>query len=159
MFFLQASFTSLNMMLNSVNEETRLSLLCENFAYLSSEERAGILFTTADDVNILHLKNILFHIDVIQVADVCTTIADFGGKSFKKHLVSKLLDNEDAKFVDDVIVDHQRSLQTSKSSRRGHDEPRHFSSADDTYNSAEESLADVIEDEVYQYEYFDFDNK
>ena len=146
------------MMLNSINEETRLSLLCENFAYLSSEERAGILFTTADNVNVYQPKIFLFYF-LLQVADVCTTIADFGGKSFKKHLVSKLLENEDAKFVDDVIVDHQRSLQTSKSSRRGQDEPRHFSSADDTYNSAEESLADVIEDEVYQYEYFDFDNK
>ena len=44
------------MMLNSINEETRLSLLCENFAYLSSEERAGILFTTADDVNVYQPK-------------------------------------------------------------------------------------------------------
>merc|ERR1719445_1810379 len=86
----QASFTSLNMMLNSINEETRLSLLCENFAFLSSEERAGILFTTADDV-----------------ADVCTTIADFGGKSFKKALIARMLENEDTHFLDDVILEHQ----------------------------------------------------
>ena len=44
--------TSLNVMLHSINEESRLSLLCDNFSYLSTEERAGVLFTTADDVNI-----------------------------------------------------------------------------------------------------------
>ena len=50
--------TSLNVMLHSINEESRLSLLCDNFSYLSTEERAGVLFTTADDVNILELTNI-----------------------------------------------------------------------------------------------------
>ena len=58
MFTLQASMTSLNVMLHSINEESRLSLLCDNFSYLSTEERAGVLFTTADDVNILELTNI-----------------------------------------------------------------------------------------------------
>ena len=60
-FALQASYTALNMMLNSLNDEARLALLCENFAYLNSEERAGILFTTSDDVKyFLQLKYFLF---------------------------------------------------------------------------------------------------
>ena len=59
-FVLQASYTALNMMLNSLNDEARLALLCENFAYLNSEERAGILFTTSDDVkSFLQSKYIL----------------------------------------------------------------------------------------------------
>jgi len=53
----QASLTSLNLMLNSINDEGRLSLLCENFSYLSSEERAGVLFSTADDVKYLNPPN------------------------------------------------------------------------------------------------------
>ena len=85
---------------------------------------------------------------------VCTTIADFGGRSFKKALISKMLENEDTRFLDDVIVDHQRNLKTP---RRKEEDQRHFSSAEDTYNSAEESLA--LDDETYQYEYFDVDNK
>ena len=43
-------------MLNSINDETRLALLCENFAYLNSEERAGVIFTTSDDVKIFGVK-------------------------------------------------------------------------------------------------------
>jgi len=137
----QASYTALNMMLNSLNDEARLALLCENFAYLNSEERAGILFTTSDDV-----------------AEVCTTIADFGGKSFKKALIARMLENEDTHFLDDVIVEHQHGSRL-KAPRRPQDDVRHLSSADDTYNSAEESLADVMDDDVYQYEYFDFSSK
>ena len=57
-FVLQASYTALNMMLNSLNDEARLALLCENFAYLNSEERAGILFTTSDDVKYFLPSNI-----------------------------------------------------------------------------------------------------
>lgn len=89
---------------------------------------------------------------------VCTTIADFGGRSFKKALISKMLENEDTRFLDDVIVDHQRNVHL-KTPRRKEEDQRHFSSAEDTYNSAEESLTDAIDDEAYQYEYFDVDSK
>ena len=46
-----------------------------------------------------------------------------------------------------------------KTPRRRDEDRRHLSSAEETYNSAEESLADVIDEEAYQYEYFDFENK
>ena len=54
----QASYTSLNLMLNSINDETRLAMLCENFAYMSNEEKAGVIFTTSDDVKIVKKENI-----------------------------------------------------------------------------------------------------
>ena len=46
-----------------------------------------------------------------------------------------------------------------KTPRRRDEDQRHLSPAEETYNSAEESLADVIDEEAYQYEYFDFENK
>ena len=92
------------------------------------------------------------------MAEVCTTIADFGGKSFKKALIARMLENEDTHFLDDVIVEHQHGSRL-KAQRRPQEDVRHLSSADDTYNSAEESLADVMDDDVYQYEYFDFSSK
>ena len=65
------------MMLNSINEETRLSLLCENFAYLSSEERAGILFTTADDVNVYQPKIFLFYFIYLQIQIINKSLVFF----------------------------------------------------------------------------------
>ena len=38
------------MLMNSCGEESKLSVLCDNFSCLSSEEKAGVLFTTSDDV-------------------------------------------------------------------------------------------------------------
>ena len=94
------------------------------------------------------------------MADVCTTIADFGGRNFKKALISKLIADEDDNFLGEF-------QERRKLSQRGDlgaggsrlnvpdDHNRHLRSADETYNSAEESLAD----DAYQYEYFEFDNK
>ena len=92
------------------------------------------------------------------MAEVCTTIADYGGRGFKKALISRLLESEDARFLDEVILDQGGSrplTKTPSSARR----PAASSASETTYNSAEDSLADVTEDDAYQYEYFDFDNK
>ena len=148
-------------MLNSCSEETRLSLLCDQFSGLNSEDKAGVLFTTSDDVRPSPCGGYqISSIYVLKVADVCTTIADFGGRNFKKALISKLIADEDDNFLGEF-------QERRKLSRRGDpgaggsrlnvpdDQNRHLSSADETYNSAEESLAD----DAYQYEYFEFDNK
>ena len=89
----------------------------------------------------------------LQVAEVCTTIAEYGGRRFKKALISKLLENEREDFLDDVLVgQHYPSVQGKggRQSRRGlEDSHGNVSSAEETYNSAEESQYD----EEYQYQY------
>ena len=95
----------------------------------------------------------------LQVAEVCTTIADYGGKRFKKALISKLLDNESDDFLADVMSGaggHHHSVQGrgGRQGRRGlEDSQTNISSAEETYNSAEESQYDVTEDEEYPYQY------
>ena len=93
----------------------------------------------------------------LQVAEVCTTIAEYGGRRLKKALISKLLENESEDFLDDVMAGHHRSVQQGKGGRQGRrgmeDSHGNVSSAEETYNSAEESQYDVIEDEEYQYQY------
>ena len=130
------------MLMNSCGEESKLSVLCDNFSCLSSEEKAGVLFTTSDDVRQIK-KLISMIIWFSKVSDICTTIADFGGRNFKKSLISKLIADEDDQF----LVELQERPERRKVS--------HLSSAEETYNSAEESPAE----DVGQYEYFDFDNK
>ena len=87
----------------------------------------------------------------MKVVDICTTIADYGGRNFKKTLISKLIADEDEHF----LVDLQPRPERRKVSGKGDDGARNLSSADEIYNSAEESLAD----DAYQYQYFDFENK
>ena len=53
-------------------------------------------------------------------------------------------------------MNHQGNPHLKTPRRRDEDQR---SSAEETYNSAEESLADVIDEEAYNYEYFDFENK
>ena len=101
--------------------------------------------------------------------DVCSTIAEFGGRAFKKALIKNLINNEDKDFMDEVVQEqikdqHGNRLRTNENNGKTlsviRDDQRQFSSADEeNYNSAEESFADVVDDEVYQYEYFDFENK
>ena len=148
------------MLLNSCSEEGKLSVLCDQFSGLSSEEKAGVLFTTSEDVRQSPCPGCqILSVYLLKVADVCTTIADFGGRNFKKALISKLIADEDDNFLGEI-------QERRKLSRRGEpgagggwlnvpDDHRHLSSADETYNSAEESLTD----DAYQYEYFEFDNK
>ena len=93
------------------------------------------------------------------MADVCTTIADFGGRNFKKALISKLIADEDDNFLGEIQERRKLSRRGEQGGGAGRlhvpDDHRHLSSADETYNSAEESLAE----DAYQYEYFEFDNK
>ena len=101
--------------------------------------------------------------------EVCSTITDFGGRSFKKALMKNMIANEDKDFMDEVIQEHIKDQQQSNTRTNENngarlsayrDDQKQFSSADDdNYNSAEESLADVGDDEVYQYEYYDFESK
>ena len=101
--------------------------------------------------------------------DVCSTIAEFGGRAFKKALIKNLINNEDKDFMDEVVQEqikdqNRNRLRTNENNGKRlsviRDDQRQFSSADEeNYNSAEESFADVVDDEVYQYEYFDFENK
>ena len=35
--------------------------------------------------------------------DVCSTVADFGGREFKKALIKNLIANEDKEFIDEVV--------------------------------------------------------
>ena len=92
-----------------------------------------------------------------QVAEVCTTIAEYGGRRLKKALISKLLENESEDFLDDVMAGHHRNVQGKggRQGRQGRLEDSHgnVSSAEETYNSAEESQYDVTEDEEYHYQY------
>jgi isopentenyl phosphate kinase len=37
-------------MLNSVSEDLRTALVCETFGDLTTQDKAGVLFTTGDDV-------------------------------------------------------------------------------------------------------------
>ena len=101
--------------------------------------------------------------------DVCSTVADFGGRVFKKALIKNLIANEDKEFMDEVVQDHIKDQQQTNPRTNENngarlsvyrDDQKQLSSADDeNYNSAEESLADVGDDEVYQYEYYHFENK
>ena len=93
--------------------------------------------------------------------EVCSTITDFGGRAFKKALIKNMIANEDKEFMDEVVQEHHRDQQRSDNRMNENngarlsayrDDQKQFSSADDeNYNSAEESLADVGDDEVYQY--------
>jgi len=148
----QVCDTAVPLMLNYVSEDLRTALVCESFGELSTQDKAGVLFTTGDDV-----------------MEVCSTIADFGGRAFKKALIKNLIDNEDKDFMDEVVQDHikdqhRNRIRTNENNGKRlsvmRDDQRQFSSADEeNYNSAEESFADVGDEEVYQYEYFDFENK
>ena len=146
------------MLLNSCSEENKLSLLCDQFGGLTSEEKAGVLFSTSDDVRQCPCPTgQILSIYSLKVADVCTTIADFGGRNFKKALISQLIADEDDSFLGEIQERRKLSRRVAGGAGRLNvpDDHRHLSSADETYNSAEESLAD----DAYQYEYFEFDNK
>jgi len=148
----QVCDTAVPLMLNYVSEDLRTALVCDSFGELSTQDKAGVLFTTGDDV-----------------MDVCSTIAEFGGRAFKKALIKNLINNEDKDFMDEVVQEqikdqNRNRLRTNENNGKRlsviRDDQRQFSSADEeNYNSAEESFADVVDDEVYQYEYFDFENK
>ena len=38
--------------------------------------------------------------------EVCTTVADYGGRGFKKALIQALMASEDASFTDEIVYNH-----------------------------------------------------
>ena len=44
-------------MLNYVSEDLRTALVCDSFGELSTQDKAGVLFTTGDDVTYKNIKD------------------------------------------------------------------------------------------------------
>ena len=47
--------TAVALMLNSVSDDLRTALVCETFGDLTTQDKAGVLFTTGDDVRMGYL--------------------------------------------------------------------------------------------------------
>ena len=93
--------------------------------------------------------------------DVCSTVADFGGRAFKKALIKNLIANEDKEFMDEVVPeqvkDQSKMIPRAKVSLNSDHKYLH-SEEEESYSSAEESIIDTGEEDIYQYQYFDFEN-
>ena len=50
--------------------------------------------------------------------DVCSTVADFGGRAFKKALINNIIANEDKGIIDEIIQeqvkDHYKVIPKAK---------------------------------------------
>merc|ERR1712212_351408 len=134
----------LPLLMDGVNPELRSSLACQLMAGLDTEEKAGVVFTTSENV-----------------MEVCKGVAEFGGRAFKKSLIRNLMASEDSDFMDEIIFNHLKKtnrmvpeLKTIPEHKRS---TATASSADDDFTSCEASLAeDVDKDEEDDYEYLDF---
>ena len=93
--------------------------------------------------------------------DVCSTVADFGGRTFKKAMIKNLLANEDKEFMDEIIPeqvkDQSKMIQREKVSVNSDYKYLH-SEEEENYSSAEESIIDAGDENIYQYHYFAFEN-
>lgn len=94
--------------------------------------------------------------------EVCTGVAEYGGRAFKKALIRNLMASEDSDFMDEIIFNHLKKtnrmvpeLKTIPEHKRS---TATASSADDDFTSCEASLAEDVdkEDEEDDYEYLDF---
>jgi len=131
----------LPLLVERVNPELRSNLACQLMAGLDTEEKAGVVFTTSENV-----------------MEVCTGVAEYGGRAFKKALIRNLMASEDSDFMDEIIFNHlkktNRMMKTIPEHKRS---TATTSSADDDFTSCEASLAeDVDKDEEDDYEYLDF---
>ena len=96
--------------------------------------------------------------------DVCSTVADFGGRAFKKALVKNLIANEDKEFIDELedqckIVSREKVSLNSEICYQGDDHAKYLNSEEDeNYSSAEESIIAVDDEQIHEYQYFDFEN-
>jgi len=128
-------------LMNSTSEEIRTAIVCDAFSDLDTEDKAGVLFTTSNDV-----------------MEVCETIAGFGGRAFKKALVQNIISKEDPYFLDEIlhIENKNRQVEAHVVNQRKNEDKRMSSADDENFNSAEE---DFVDEEVYDYEYFEFENK
>jgi len=135
----------LPLLVEGVNPELGSRLACQLMAGLDTEEKAGVVFTTSENV-----------------MEVCTGVAEYGGRAFKKALIRNLMASEDSDFMDEIIFNHLKKtnrmqvpeLRTIPEHKRS---TATTSSADDDFTSCEASLAeDVDKDEEDDYEYSDF---
>ena len=97
--------------------------------------------------------------------DVCSTVADFGGREFKKALIKNLIANEDKEFIGEVVQDRCKLVPRAKLSQNSEirihvdDKDKYLNSEEDeNYSSAEESIIDADDEHIYQYQYSDFEN-
>jgi hypothetical protein len=134
----------LPLLVDGVNPELRSSIACQLMADLDTEEKAGVVFTTSENV-----------------MEVCTGVAEYGGRAFKKALIRNLMASEDSDFMEEIIFNHLKKtnrmvpeLKTIPEHKRS---TATASSADEDFTSCEASLAeDVDKDEEDDYEYLDF---
>ena len=143
-----------------VNPELRSNVACQLMAGLDTEEKAGVVFTTSENVSRIFLFPHRDHnlACFLQVMEVCTGVAEYGGRAFKKALIRNLMASEDSDFMDEIIFNHlkktNRMMKTIPEHKRS---TATTSSADDDFTSCEASLAeDVDKDEEDDYEYLDF---
>jgi len=134
----------LPLLVEGVNPELRSSLACQLMAGLDTEEKAGVVFTTSENV-----------------MEVCTGVAEYGGRAFKKALIRNLMASEDSDFMDEIMFNHLKKTNRMVPELRTIPEHKRStattSSADDDFTSCEASLAeDVDKDEEDDYEYLDF---
>lgn len=93
--------------------------------------------------------------------EVCTSVAEYGGRAFKKVLIRNLMASEDSDFMNEIILNHLKKTNRMVPELRTIPEHKRStataSSADDDFTSCEASLAeDVDEDEEDNCEYLDF---
>ena len=93
--------------------------------------------------------------------DVCSTVADFGGRAFKKALIKNIIANGDKEIIDELIQeqvkDHYKVVPRAKMSLNS-DQKNVHSEEEETFSSAEESIIDDGNENIHQYQYFDFEN-
>lgn len=123
--------------MSCVSEEVRTLLVCDAFGNFKTAEKAAVVFSTGSEAT-----------------DVCTTVADFGGRTFKKAFIKKMMANEDNNFRDEVVQDcrndqcyinYVANYVVKSGSLESLKEPKYQHSEDDeTYSSAEESLEEEV---------------
>ena len=158
----QACDAVLPILVEGVNADQRTSLACQLMAGLDTEEKAGVVFTTSENVSLFLFSHFLGHFCLLQVMEVCSGVAEYGGRAFKKALIRNLMATEDNDFMEEIIFNHLKrtnkiqapELRTIPEHKRS---TATTSSADDDFTSCEASLAeDVDKEEEDDYEYLDF---
>ena len=130
-------------------------------AGLDTEEKAGVVFTTSENVSRIVSLFSVYYKSFLQVMEVCTGVAEYGGRAFKKALIRNLMASEDSDFMDEIIFNHLKKtkrmvlpeLKTIPEQKRS---TATASSADDDFTSCEASLAEDEDKEEDDYEYLDF---
>jgi len=128
------------LLMETVSLETRANLACQAMAPLDTEEKAGVVFTTSDNV-----------------MEVCTTMAEYGGRGFKKALIRNLVASEDESFMDEIVYNHLKKNTVLTVPRE--QKKSTASSNEDDFTSCEGSLAEEggKDDAEEVYEYLDFE--